>query len=73
MTNTGICPKCGGRDSLRIFGALTDRRDGNRPPVAVSGISVPRVHRYVCCGCGYSEEWIDPKDLPALKKEFGRP
>ena len=73
MKNSGICPKCGGSDILRIFGALTDRSDGNRPPVAVSGISVPRVHRYVCCGCGYSEEWIDPKDLPALKKEFGRP
>ena len=54
-------------------GAALECSDGNRPPIVVSGISVPRVHRYVCCTCGYSEEWVDPRDLPALKKEFGPP
>lgn len=73
MKNSGICPKCGGKEILRIFGAVMDRSDGNRPPITVSGFSMPRVHRYVCCGCGYSEEWVDPRDLPGLKKEFGRP
>lgn len=22
-----------------------------------------RVHRYVCCGCGYVEQWADPEEL----------
>ena len=30
------------------------------------------VHRYVCCKCGYSEEWIDRKDIQTLKDKFGR-
>ena len=73
MKQSGTCPKCGGTDLLRIFGTITDRSDGNRPPIVVSGIWVPRAHRNVCCPCGYSEEWVDPRDLPALKKEFGPP
>lgn len=28
------------------------------------------VNRYVCCNCGYSEEWIDREDLPKLKKKY---
>ena len=36
-------------------------------------ICAERTTRYVCCACGYSVEWIDPKDLPKLKKQYGRP
>lgn len=39
-------------------------------PFIPSGIRVPR---YVCCGCGYAGKWLDPEDLPKLKKEYGRP
>lgn len=28
------------------------------------------VHRYVCCSCGYSEEWIDKEDIPKLEKKY---
>ena len=28
------------------------------------------VHRYVCCGCGYSEEWIDKEDIRKPKERF---
>lgn len=28
------------------------------------------VHRYVCCSCGFSEEWIDQNDLQKLRERF---
>ena len=71
MKQSGVCPKCGGTDLLRIFGTITDRGDGNRPPIAVSGISVPRVHRYVCCGCGYVEHWVEsPMELFQIHQAY---
>lgn len=32
-----------------------------------------RVPWYVCCGRGYAEEWLDPEDLPKLKKSTAAP
>lgn len=28
------------------------------------------VHRYLCCNCGFSEEWIDKEDIQELKKKY---
>ena len=43
---------------------------GNNIQVGWSNFSAVLVHRYVCCDCGYSEEWIDREDIPALKKKY---
>lgn len=76
MKNTGICPKCGGKDILKVL-SYTNRFGGgdviltdNALPISLCGVRVPR---YVCCTCGYSEEWIDVTDLQKLKKQYGRP
>ena len=76
MKNSGICPKCGSGDILKVL-SYTNRFGGgdviltdNTLPVWLCGVEVPR---YVCCACGYSEEWIDPKNLLKLKKQYGRP
>ena len=71
MKQSGLCPKCGSNDIARV---LSNRRvgcdgSGIRTDSIFPAIQVPR---YVCCSCGYSEEWIDTKHLPKIKSEFGR-
>lgn len=71
MKNTNSCPKCGGKDILRVKGNSGAYGAGNNIPVGITVFSAVPVWRYVCCDCGYSEEWIDRKDIPALKKKYG--
>ena len=71
MRNTHVCPKCGGSDILRIEGYRGAYGSGNVIPTGMTMFSSVRVQRYLCCGCGYSEEWIDREDIPALKRKYG--
>ncbi len=71
MKRTGICPKCGGTQILKIPGQSGPYGSGNNIPTGWSIFSSVLVHRYLCCGCGYSEEWIDKEDIPDLVKKFG--
>lgn len=67
MKNSGICPKCKGNDILSIRGEAGALGSGN---VIQAGWFGVLVHRYVCCDCGYSEEWVDTKDIPKLKDTY---
>lgn len=67
MRFTATCPKCGGRDVLFIEGQSYPYGGGNNVPM---GFSAVLVKRYVCCRCGYSEEWIDQQDIPKLEKKY---
>ena len=71
MKATQTCPKCGGHDILRVPGKAGPYGSGNNIQTGFSIFSAVLVHRYVCCSCGYSEEWIDPSDLERLKERFG--
>lgn len=64
MKYTYQCPKCGGQEIIRIAGEVGAYGSGNNIPT--STFSAITVTRYVCCGCGYSEEWIDKDQLPRL-------
>lgn len=66
-----VCPKCGSSDILRIPGSVGAYGVGNNIQVGFSNFSAVPVQRYLCCGCGYSEEWIDREDIPKLKKKYG--
>lgn len=61
MKNTKTCPKCQSANIVRF--------DGRCGPYGVgdyfyaSALKTVMVHRYVCCGCGYTEQWIDEKDI----------
>lgn len=70
MKQSRICPKCGGKEILRIEGKAGAYGAGNNILVGATIFSAVGVHRYLCCSCGYSEEWIDKKDIPALKEKF---
>ncbi|MGE4276198.1 MAG: hypothetical protein AB7E30_03355 [Lawsonibacter sp.] len=62
MKNTKICPKCGGVDVVGIPGGFIGK---NWLPV---GMETVAIDRWVCCSCGYSEEWIEADKLEKVKK-----
>lgn len=70
MKTTGRCPKCSGTDILRVPGKAGAYGSGNNIITGMTVFSAVPVHRYVCCSCGYSEEWIDQNDLQKLRERF---
>ena len=62
MKNSKICPKCGSSKVFRVEG--------------MQGIYVLRLslassvlmERWICSGCGYSEEWLTEDDLDFVEQ-----
>ena len=71
MKQKRICPKCDSTDILRIPGKSGPYGTGNNIQTGWSIFSAVLVHRYLCCSCGYSEEWIDREDIHKLKEHYG--
>ena len=67
MKNSKVCPKCNSNDILRINGSTRGYGAGNNILIGLTIFSSVNVNRYVCCKCGYTEEWIDEEDIPRLK------
>lgn len=67
MKRTKLCPKCGSSDIVRFDGYASAHGAGNNIMVGSTIFSAVNVNRYVCCTCGYSEEWIDKGDLHRVK------
>lgn len=67
MKHTKICPKCNSNDIIRVNGDVRAYGAGNNIMVGATIFSAINVNRYVCCTCGFSEEWIDKVDLEKLK------
>jgi len=70
MKKTGMCPKCNGTDIIRIKGQSKAYGAGNNIPMGMTIFSAVLVHRYLCCSCGFSEEWIDKEDIQKLKERY---
>lgn len=70
MKNTEHCPKCGNSDIIRIKGSAGAYGSGNNIPLGRSNFSAVSVNRYVCCNCGFTEEWIDKEDIEKLEKKY---
>lgn len=70
MKNTKKCPKCQSTEIIRIDGSAKAYGAGNNIPIGATIFSYVKVPRYVSCHCGYTEEWIDLKDIPKLKEKF---
>jgi len=68
MKNTRICPKCNSSDILRFDGYLGPYGSGNYVMTGNTIFSAVNVNRYICCACGYTEEWIDKEDIEKVKK-----
>lgn len=70
MKQSQLCPKCGASDILFIPGNAGAYGAGNNIPAGATIFSYVKVNRYLCCRCGYSEEWVDREDIPKLKKKY---
>ncbi|MCI6430427.1 MAG: hypothetical protein MSA72_06050 [Lachnospiraceae bacterium] len=70
MKNTHCCPKCNSTDIIRIKGKAGPYGSGNNIQIGWSNFSAVLVQRYLCCRCGYSEEWIDKEDIQKLKDKY---
>ncbi|MBQ9086925.1 MAG: hypothetical protein IJY47_07035 [Clostridia bacterium] len=68
MKYTKKCPKCGGENIVRFDGYTGAYGAGNNVMVGKSLFSAVNVNRYVCCSCGFTEEWIDREDLEEIEK-----
>ena len=67
MKTTRICPKCNSNDIVRIDGYADPNGHGNCLMTGATIFSAVNVNRYICCHCGYTEEWIDREDLEKIK------
>ena len=72
MKNKRICPKCNSTDILSVPGKAGAYGSGNNIQTGMTIFSAVLVHRYICCSCGYSEEWIDKDDIQKVKKKYDR-
>lgn len=68
MKNTKICPKCNSSDILIVDGYAGAYGSGNNIMTGMTIFSAVKVDRYICCSCGYTEEWINTKHMDKLKK-----
>lgn len=66
MKTTKICPKCNSNNIVRIDGYAGAYGSGNNIMVGASIFSAVNVNRYICCTCGYTEEWIDKDDIDKI-------
>ncbi|MBQ8719728.1 MAG: hypothetical protein IJY65_01715 [Clostridia bacterium] len=67
MKNSNTCPKCKSGDIVRFDGYAGPYGAGNNLMVGSTIFSAVNVNRYVCCSCGFTEEWIDAEDLEKVK------
>ena len=68
MKNTKTCPKCRSKDIVRFNGYAGAHGAGNNIMVGGTIFSAVNVNRYVCCNCGFTEEWIDEEDIEKVVK-----
>ncbi|MBR4086419.1 MAG: hypothetical protein IKK30_01010 [Clostridia bacterium] len=62
-----ICPKCSSDDVVRFDSYTGAYGTGNNIMTGNTVFSTVNVNRYICCRCGYTEEWIDQEDLEKIK------
>ncbi len=68
MKNENICSKCNNADILRVMGQHEGYGAGNN--IKTSLMKRVGVHRYICCNCGFVEEWIDKDDIEKIVSAF---
>ena len=68
MKNTKVCPKCNCNDIIVIKNdGHPDGSYGNNIQTKATILSgVVLVERFICCNCGYTEQWVDKADINVL-------
>lgn len=69
MKSTKKCPKCGGSDIYFIPGTVNFKENGRNIGIAkLMKFEAIELDRYICGGCGYTEEYISDAGLVRIKK-----
>ena len=73
MKHSRCCPKCHSENIVRVPDNPARHASGNN--IYTTNITlfgkIP-VIRYVCCNCGYVENWVENRhELDEIKKTFG--
>lgn len=72
MRHSGVCPKCGAQDVVRIPDNGRYANGNNIYTTRATLFGKIPVIRYVCCQCGYVENWVERNsELEAIKRTFG--
>lgn len=73
MKQSGVCPKCGARRVVRVPDVSRRYSSGNNIYTStVTLVGKIPVIRYVCCGCGYVENWVEhTAELAEIERRFG--
>ena len=66
MKNNKMCPKCQSTNIVRIDGSVGAHGVGNNVMLGMTIFSAVKVNRYICCNCGFTEEWIDKEDIDEI-------
>lgn len=68
MKYNKYCPKCSSTNLLVISNdGHPDGTYGNNIMCGLTILAnVVMVKRYICCDCGYTEEWIDGADMQKI-------
>ena len=66
MKRTNTCPKCGKHNIVRFDGFAGPYGSGNHVMTGATVFSAANVNRYVCCDCGFTEEWVDREDIQKI-------
>lgn len=72
MKNTKKCPKCGSVNIVRIPDNPSRHASGNNIYISTFTLinKIP-VIRYVCCNCGYVENWVESQnECDKIKRTF---
>lgn len=73
MKNTGRCTKCGSANVVRVPDNPYRHASGNNIYTSTATLmgKIP-VIRYVCCECGYVENWVEREhELRKIMNVFG--
>lgn len=71
MKYTNKCPKCSFTGMVRIPGRNEPYGYGRNIRVGITPLSAVLVTKYVCCNCGYIEDWVDfPQDIEKIKNYY---
>lgn len=61
------CPKCGSGDLIRVTNDGFPDSSSKGIMTGITILSNIPVERYICCGCGYTEEWLSHSSIEKLR------
>lgn len=69
MKQSKQCPKCHSTNLVRYSENDNTSSKSYSTSIALGNPvwELVKINRYICCECGYTEEWIDKKDLEKIR------